>query len=194
MKKFKEYIVESSLSRIIQHIEKNSNFGVISSFRGENTDKQNEESYKELVSLVRKMGYGYIALKGGYQEEEGFVNEKSLFIPNISKEEMIDLGKKYGQHSVIVKDKGSFEMIGTNEDAGIGTVIEKFDTTKGKNLSLDNGGEIFKQFFSQLVKGSHSGRKFQFKSETFKMEEKIETSMYYYAKHGPQWRTIYESK
>lgn len=193
MKNFKEYIVESSLSRIMQHIEKDSNFGVMSPFRGDNTDKQNEDSYKELASLVRKMGYGYIALKGGYQEENGFINEKSLFILNISKKEMIDLGKKYDQHSVIVKDKGSFEMIGTNKNAGIGKVLVKFDTTKGKNLSLDNGGEIFKQFFSQLVKGSHRGRKFQFKSENFKMEEKIETSMYYYAKHGAQWITIYET-
>ena len=47
MKNFKEYIAESSLSRIMQHIEKNSNFGVISPFRGDNTDKQNEDSYKE---------------------------------------------------------------------------------------------------------------------------------------------------
>ena len=81
MKNFKTYLAESSLSRIMHHVIKTENFGVMSSFRGDNTKEQNLKSYKELITLVRKMGYGFIELKGGYQEESGFVNEKSLFIP-----------------------------------------------------------------------------------------------------------------
>jgi len=186
MLSFKTYIAESSLSRIMTHVEKTENFGVMSPFRKEFSDKENLERYKELKEIVREKGYGFIELKGGYQEEDGFVNEKSLFIPNIKKKEMMELGKKYDQHSVIVKDKQTFTMIGTNKGAGIGKVLDKFDV-KGRNISIDDVGDKFKDFFSRLLKGSHRGKKF-----LFKMQEKKETSMYYYKKHGPQWETVIE--
>ena len=107
---FKTYIAESSLSRIMTHVTKTENFGVISPFRKEFSNKENLDRYKELKEIVRERGYGFIELKGGYQEEDGFVNEKSLFIPNIKKNEMLELGKKYNQHSVIVKDSNAFEI------------------------------------------------------------------------------------
>ena len=184
MKQFKEYLSESSLSRIMTHIEKTENFGVMSPFRKVLSDKENLDRYKELKVLVRERGYGFIELKGGYQEETGFINEKSLFIPNIKKKEMMELGKKYDQHSVIIKDNKAFAMVGTNADAGIGKVLDKFDVV-GSNISVDDVGDIFKDFFSRLLKGSHRGKKF-----LFKMQEKIETSMYYYKKYGPEWRDI----
>ena len=167
------------------HVQKTERFGVLSPFRKENSDKENEENYKELSSLVRKMGYGYIALKGGYVGDEGFFPEKSLFIPNIKRKEMLELGKKYDQHSVLHKDKDNFAMIGTNKAAGVGKVFNTFDT-KGKNINIDDIGDKFKDFFSKLVKGSHKGKKF-----SFKMEERIETSMYYERRHGSQWETIF---
>ena len=186
MLSFKTYIAESSLSRIMTHVEKTENFGVMSPFRKEFSDKENLERYKELKEIVREKGYGFIELKGGYKEEDGFVKERSLFIPNIKKKEMMELGKKYDQHSVIVKDKQAFAMIGTNKSAGIGKVLDKFDV-KGRNISIDDVGDKFKDFFSRLLKGSHRGKKF-----LFKMQEKKETSMYYYKKHGPQWETVIE--
>ena len=183
---FKTFIAESSLSRIMTHINKTENFGVMSPFRKEFSDKENLNRYKELKEVVREKGFGFIELKGGYQEEEGFVNEKSLFIPNIKRKDMLELGKKYDQHSVIVKNKNSFAMIGTNRNAGIGKVLDKFDVG-GRSISVDDIGDKFKDFFSHLLKGSHAGKKF-----LFKMQEKIETSMYYYKKYGPQWVTVIE--
>ena len=100
MKQFKEYLQESSLSRIMTHINKTENFGVMSPFRKEFSDKENLDRYQELKELVREKGYGFIEMKGGYQEETGFVNEKSLFIPDIKKKEMLSLGKKYNQFSL----------------------------------------------------------------------------------------------
>ena len=189
MKNFKTYLAESSLSRIMHHIEKTENFGVISPFRKGIGDEKNLDRYKELCALVRKMGYGFIELKGGYQEESGFINEKSLFIPDIKKKEMMELGKKYDQHSVIIKDKQAFAMIGTNKGAGIGKVLDKFEIRRQPNpvISVDDVGTIFKDFFSRLLKGSHAGKKF-----LFRVQEKVETSMYYYKKHGPEWLTIIE--
>ena len=186
MKNFKTYLAESSLSRIMTHINKTENFGVMSPFRKEFSDKVNLDRYKELRELVREKGYGFIELKGGYQEETGFVNEKSLFIPDIKKKEMIELGKKYDQFSVIIKDKNTFAEIGTNKNAGINSVQNSFDIG-GRNISVDDVGDKFKDFFSRLLKGSHRGKKF-----LFKMQEKIETSMYYYKKHGPEWITVIE--
>jgi len=162
--RYREYLNESSLSRIMQHIQGSNDFGVISPFRNDNTKQQNEQNYKELVQTVRDMGYGFIPLKGGYQEETGFVNEKSLFIPNIKRKEIIELGKKYNQYSVIHKDKNDFSEIGTNKAAGIGKKLNSFKT-EGKGISVDSIGAIFTDFFSKLVKGSHAGKKFLFVSE-----------------------------
>ena len=64
MKQFKEYLQESSLSRIMTHITKTENFGVMSPFRKEFSDKENLDRYKELKELVRKKGYGFIEMKG----------------------------------------------------------------------------------------------------------------------------------
>ena len=162
--RFNQYITESSLSRIMQHIQSPKPFGVISPFRADNSAKENEDAYNELKNDVRKLGYGYIPLQGGYKEESGFVKEKSLFIPGISRKEIIDLGKKYGQYSVLYKEGNDFSEIGTNKNAGIGKKLMSFKTT-GKNISVDDVGDMFTEFFSKLVKGSHAGKKFLFVSE-----------------------------
>jgi len=186
--KFKNYINESSFSRILTHIEKTKKFGVVSPFRKEKSDKENENDFKELSQIVRKMGYGYIAMRGGYNGDEGFFAEKSLFIPNIKRDEIIELGTKYDQHSVIHKDENNFALIGTNKIAGIGKVLDKF-IISNKGINIDDVGDKFEDFFSKLAKGSHRGKKF-----LFKMEEKVDTSMYYQLKHNENWITILEER
>ena len=62
---FKTYIAESSLSRIMTHINKTENFGVMSPFRKEFSDKENLDRYKELKALVREKGYGFIESEEG---------------------------------------------------------------------------------------------------------------------------------
>ncbi len=155
---------ESSLSRIMTHINNKKTFGVISPFRKDNSKKENDIAYQNLIKLVKDMGYGYIEMKGGYQESTGFVNEKSLFIPNIKRNEIIDLGIKFEQDSVIHKNNTDFVEIGTNNITGIKKILSKFKT-KGKNISVDDVNDKFTDFFSKLVKGSHRGKKFIFVSE-----------------------------
>ena len=163
--RFQQYILsESSISRIMHHVSSDSTFGVLSPFRKDNTKKENDVSYSELKKDVRDMKYGYIEMIGGYKEEKGFVNEKSLFIPNIKKNEIILLGQKYNQDSILFKDKTGFFMIGTNNYTGIGTVLVKFKT-QGKNVKVDDVGDAFTEFFSRLLKGSHRGKKFLFVNE-----------------------------
>ena len=163
--KFQKYILnESSLSRIMQHISDNKTFGVVSPFRKDNSNKENKDAYAELKNEVREMGYGYIPLMGGYKEEKGFVNEKSLFIPNITKDDIMEIGRKYNQDSILFKDKSGFYEIGTNRFTGVGKILTKFKT-KGKDISVDDTGNVFTEFFSKLVKGGHSNKKFLFVSE-----------------------------
>jgi hypothetical protein len=159
--KFEEYINESSLSRIWQHIEEDKkSFAVISAYR-DYTKKQNKEKHISLKRYVRELGYGFIEMKGGYREEEGFVNERSLFIPNIDKKFAIKIGTEYDQYSILYKDRNEFIEIGTNINSGIGNVLTNF--IKSNNMSNINlAKNAIKDFFSSLLKGSHRGKKFVF--------------------------------
>ena len=181
--KSKIYLNEGSLSRVLMHVRKTKRFGVLSPFRKDNSNEVNNEKYKELVSIIRSMGYSFIALRGGYIDD-GYLPEKALFIPNIEKFDIIELGKKYNQHSILFKDEETFTMIGTNKDDGVCKILDIFKINR-KNINIDDIGNKFKDFFSQLVKGSHRNKKF-----LFKMEEKIETSMCYNQKYGDEWNTI----
>ena len=173
MTKLSDYLNESSLSRIWQYIENDKkSFGVISAYRA--NSPENDANHKLLKTMTRDYGYGFIEMRGGYKEEEGgFVNEKSLFIPNISKKDLIELGQKFDQDSVLYKDNNAFVSIGTNKSTGIGKTIVNFNKAKSKdNLTLAK--DAIKDFFSSLLKGSHSNKKFVFKLQERKEYNHIE--------------------
>lgn len=184
-------IAESSISRIFQHIEEpGRSFGVLSAYRGDNSEAENKRLHTELKAAVREMGLGFIEMRGGYKGDQGFVTELSLFVPSVSRKQIIDLGTKYKQHSVIYKDSKEFSMIGTNADAGIGKTLSSFSFGKGKdNLVLAQ--DAMKDFFSALLKGNQKGQKF-----LFRMEEKEVWGFFQhaYAPKGvePKWTVIYE--
>ena len=183
----KDFIVESSLSRVWQHVTKpKSTFGVISPFRKENSKKENEDNYIELKKIVRDMGYGYIEMKGGYKEEEGFVNERSLLIPNIKRKEIVDLGKQYDQWSVLFKDEKQFVELGSKPASGIDKVLQTF--VKGDD-NMTFAKDAIKDFFSSLFKGSHKGKKFLFKLQELE-ENSFNKSAYH--KDDLRWITIWE--
>lgn len=83
--------------------------------------EQNNAAMKKLMADLRQMNLGFTPIKGKYGSPE-----KSLFVPNISKDEAMELGKKYNQESVIVgemvKDGSSdgmkFQMIRTDDQYG----------------------------------------------------------------------------
>jgi hypothetical protein len=161
-------LVEAKLSRVFQYVEDDKkDFGIVSAFRGVNSDKENKARHEELKKMVRQMGYGFIELRGGYKGDEGYVEELSLLIPNITKKGIVDLGRKFQQHSVMYKNDQDFYYIGTNEEAGVGKVLMRFRKGAGQdNLELAKHKVI--DFFSSLKKGPHSDTKFVFnvKDET----------------------------
>ena len=179
-------LVESSLSRILQHIEGKRAFGVVSAFRDMNSKKENMDRHVELKKAVRDAGYGYIEMRGGYREETGFVTELSLFIPNITRIDVIEMGKAYDQHSVIYKDSKEFALIGTNQNAGIGKTLERFVATGGKD-SMTLAKDAIKDFFSSLTKGSQRGKKFLFKMQE---REAMSFNRAAYIRDEPKWITI----
>lgn len=183
-------LVESSLSRILQHIEGNRAFGIVSAFRDMNSKKENMNNHVELKKAVRDAGYGYIEMRGGYKEETGFVTELSLFIPNISKKDIMKLGEMYDQHSVIHKDSKEFALIGTNKSAGVGKTLERFVATGGRD-SMTLAKDAIKDFFSSLTKGSQRGKKFLFKMQE---REAMSFNRAAYIRDEPKWVTIIDEE
>ena len=116
MKTFKEFMQESSLSRIKSKSDK-SGIATMSADRGNLSRKQNQARAKQLQKDIRgKFGRGPTKLKGSYLENPGSkderkVKEKSFAIDRGKmgkrkfKKEVKKLGKKYGQDSVLTQTK-----------------------------------------------------------------------------------------
>ena len=184
---YKKYITESSISRIVSHIKSDRSFGVVSAFRDDFSHKENIDRHNNLKTKVRSSGYGFIDMKGGYKGDQGFVEELSLFIPNVSKNDILKFGKDLDQHSVIFKDSKEFALIGTNKAAGIGKVLAKFDT--GSRETIELAKDAMENFFSSLLKGAQRGRKFLFRMQELFQPSLMERA---YANATPTWKVIYE--
>src|SRR5574343_305087 len=200
--KIRDFLIESSLSRVWQFVEDDGrSFSLISAFRSV-PNKENEDAHKALKQEVRSLGYGFIELMGGYNAEDGFSSEKSLFIPSIPRSVALQLGSKYDQESILYKDDNSFGMIGTNKVYGFGTIISNFLKKAGKS-NFELAKHAIQDFFSSLLKGKNKGRKFVFNMSSVSDSVDISTKFFlkeYYEPSvmlrmgniKPYWRTILE--
>jgi hypothetical protein len=153
-----------SLSRVWQYLSQgNKSFGIISPYRSNkdvNTNKTNMERLKSIVK--NKLGLGYREVEGGYNEiiddADNWVVERTLIVPNITKKDLITLGKLFEQDSVIFKEKSDFIEICT-KGKDIGKTLTNFDLN---NFDIDNNTTT-DEFFSRLIKGTHRNKKFIFK-------------------------------
>ena len=128
---------ETKASRFNKHLDDNEkSFATVSAERSmpqiSNREKQralNHRRTKVLEKLLKVWGLkGYIKTKGGFDEAgqarveiNGDLSEEdSFFVPNITKEQAIRLGKLFNQDSVMFKEKGSKEVkeLRTNTKAG----------------------------------------------------------------------------
>jgi hypothetical protein len=121
----RQYLVESSLNRILDTHTKNG-YIIISSYRGgdEKSDEQNTEDFLKIKKDVREYGFSYIPVFGGFIENIGKSNERevrepALFVPNykvgtsspfgddsLIKRMGVELSKKYNQDSFLYKPRG----------------------------------------------------------------------------------------
>lgn len=162
---------EITPSRLWKYQESDDmNFAILSADRSERSEEENKEKNKELKKDIKDMGYWYTELKGGYVEvsEDGqrvpVDGENSLIVPNMTRDEAIELGKKYDQDSVMFKDakNKTLQYIVTNERAGkIGDVDSNFETEAGKdNFSVSRGSDL--DYYSRLHKSNKPDLKIGF--------------------------------
>ena len=131
MKTFKEFMQESSLSRIKSKSDKGG-MATMSADRGNLSRKQNQARAKQLQKDIRgKFGRGPTKLKGSYDEkdektgESRKVKEKSFAIDRGKmgkrkfKKEVKKLGKKYSQDSVLTQTKKTATLHATRK-GGLG--------------------------------------------------------------------------
>jgi hypothetical protein len=153
-------ILSGSISRVLQHLN-NSEFGVISAYLTDLDDKENKSRHSQLKSDIRALKLGFIELKS-YWEENGFKSsEQSLFVPNIAKKQVLELGSKYSQFSVLHSDGKDnpyrVEHLCTRSDCGnLGNTVEEF---RGQRISEKE----FVGAFSALKKGGRASTSRNFK-------------------------------
>ena len=108
---------EASLGRVYQHVMKAKvkSLGMITAFRGENTEKENLALNAKLGAEIRSNGLGFFRLKGHWREcknknvdykdcpKEDLVDvaELTYGVAGIGKELIVKLGRKYDQDAVI---------------------------------------------------------------------------------------------
>lgn len=122
--------------------------------------EQNNKRNKDLADELRALGYGFYQVKGKYGNAE-----KPFVIPNVSKDDIMKLGKIFEQDAVIFVEKtpeGSVaEMIETHGDHAsvksrvilpIATDAEDFYTQyKGRKFVIPFFDDVFKD--KALIQG-----------------------------------------
>ena len=143
MKTFKQFLDESSLSRIKSKSDKKG-IAVMSASRADKSAKENRSRANQLDKDIRgKFGRGATKVTGSYVEKddktgkETKVKERSHVIDRgkMSKRKFKKLGKKYGQDSVLTQGKKTGTLSATRKGGlgkkkGIG--VGKFKP-QGKN-------------------------------------------------------------
>lgn len=180
-----------SLNRIFNNLEKFS-YIIISSDRGELSEKDNLKRFKKLKSIVNEMGYSFIPVKGGFIEEKDStkVYENSLIIFPISKskprekwglhddEELFNFGLDLIQYDPVQQNENG-EFIGDDpsdvesfgQDSflfkGNESIAAYYGKDGEKQFEVGNDyivNDKFAQYFTQLVKdqGKDDRGKFTF--------------------------------
>ena len=175
---------ESSLSRIIQHIERDTSFAIISAYRKELSEEENRVRHNELRGKIRELKHGYIEQNSGYTDvgTQAIANEMSFFIPNITYREAMKLGADYQQESVLFKDPTRFILVYTKDFTDIdgnshhiGEIGMDFKFGKSPDGKITFDPAVLKYAFSQLIRANHSQKGIQYAmvSECVSIQERI---------------------
>ena len=125
--------------------------------------KENRDLNKELMAWMRERGYGPIRIRGKFGNKE-----RSMMIPNITREDMVESGQYFDQESVIWGHK-------TDADKFIFEYIEGDQTMQRRDAVLfDDEVQAREDFYSQ--ERQSAGRKFYipFFDDQYEMEEGYE--------------------
>ena len=103
LNEWKKFLNESGFNRIRNILQGDvASVDTVGFMTGENpmaqkmTSKENKELNNELMEWMRERGYGPIRIRGRFGNKE-----RSMIIPNITREDMIEAGQYFNQESVI---------------------------------------------------------------------------------------------
>ena len=132
MKRYKEIINESSLSRLWKHNEEHDAAALTAFRKGANcgedepySKKDNAKRNKSLLAKLKSKGFGVTKLHGSYPEGGKTAKEISYFVVNLNddskfEKEILKFGKEFDQDSILYIPKGAIKgdtkahLIGTN--------------------------------------------------------------------------------
>jgi len=157
---FKEFLTESSLTRVYQQSKKHD-IGTITAFRNDYEDEdgetvlytkqENRQRNKSLIAKLLRYGYGITSVKGTYIENYNTdkaieVSEDVFLVVDLGdrndlRKNLKKLGAEFDQDSILFIPQGSQtgELIGTNDSEFPG-----FDKTiRLKNPIFGKSGEFY---------------------------------------------------
>lgn len=108
----KKLLFAGGYGRLFDHY-KNGSLGIISAFRAGRDLQTNLEAQYKLTQRIREMGYGFMPVIGQW---EG-VQERSLVIPGISKEDAKQLAVEFGQDAYLWATHGNWWVWGSGDDS-----------------------------------------------------------------------------
>ena len=157
-------MTEASLQRIHTHYQ-DRGFGIVTSWRGDKTTKENKANFAKLKKAVREAGFGFIPVRGVWHEKGSPkpTSEPSLFIPanpkdpvtapDVLRKLVFKLGKKYEQDAVVWGAGGKkVELIVTHARTGepVGKIWANWTKFDPKDIG---------DMYSRLVKAKPAKKK-----------------------------------
>ena len=134
-----------TIEKIWKVIDSGGFFGIISSYNPGNDPDVLDKEFESLQKDILKMKYAYLEQSFGYQYSDGngltTIRGKSLFVPMISYKELLSLGKKYDQETVVFGGNGKMDVLRVSDES----ILKTFDTRELKlawNLLLINPHNI----------------------------------------------------
>jgi len=163
-------VVEANLNRLLsKHYQ--DGFIIVTSYRGENDDNTNKNTFNQLKGIIRQAGYGFIPVFGGFIENQGLDNETEVFEPALivpnhvigsmnptdtGSENLKELGIKlcnqFNQDAVLYKPMGNNEAYYLDKT---GNTVMSFN---GKTVN-----DLAQIYFTKLKRGKNQAdRRFTF--------------------------------
>ena len=145
LNEWKKFLNESGFNRIKNILQgKVASVDTVGFMTGENpmaqkmSSSENRDLNKELMAWMRERGYGPIRIRGKFGNKE-----RSMIIPNITREDMVEAGKYFNQESVIWGEK-------TGENQFVFEYIEGDQTLQRRDAVLfDDEVQAREDFYSQ---------------------------------------------
>jgi hypothetical protein len=133
---------ESSLSRILRQ-RNNHDTGCITAFRNHIPEHRAKKLNAKLNQILQNKGYGTTFVDGYYKEMEmdKASKEQSIFVVDLKddgklKKTLIELGRQFGQESILFKPKGEGAYLIRTGESAFGRESEQSTGTEwGKHSS-----------------------------------------------------------